>query len=855
MMRSARARRRGGGAAGPTGGGGASYILIHYAHGRPACRAHSIRAAYGACAWRRSGCGRKLPATTNSQLLPGSPTTRWPRPPRTEGLRLGGMNLRTASVGEVGALLDGMGLARHIPAFKAMAIDGLTLVECTDADLAEVGVDSPQDRKSILSKVDGSGSSALTLEAARALVETRTRDLQAAILLFNNAIGAGAGLPLPAILATPSGTAAPLQLAHCMYAPLPPVSDLGGGSAGKQPVADPLPCSDLTKQHTVDPLPPNELAAALEEAHALENRIAALEAKWFRPAAETSSAQLSNGASKAFASIEHDCDELEARIAKVEAKKAKQRRAGGDGLRWKLHFGRSMQGRYMLRARCAPSAGQRTKDPTQEMAPNGKPRNKYTGSAPNRKGGGGPPSESDRWSGACGGHEKNTTGKSTAKSAGSHAQKKPSSTARQSTGADTDGERQKHEPGVPTSEYFHCEVASRSAKPAPPGSGRPISAHLDCSSAGTTNMDALSASGSASVANSKITISVRLNILPKVRSAVPLPAGSDYISWDTQPAKAHVRAEAPAQAKNSTGKQSELAAHADLKNHATAGSAVLAKAPLTPEQNSKASGGAAEKKIEGETVSPIKTVAQLQAESTSAADAEAVGVAQADPQAAGKAEAETARAAHVAAQASAENESNNLASAKDAAKDSTPARQARGSEIMSMLGAGKKNGGSASDSVQPKTLMPTSKVYEGFEAAAKQAVQSIANALVQWVLSKGSTVPKDHMLKHLAKLGLRKICVALQQKFVVAPTTIIVDVLVGLFDKHGTGILMIGDMNQALKLLNSQVELGGNLDKIAAHAKKLSFKAANREKPRLKKGQVRIATFLFAAISCEDKSN
>ena len=45
------------------------------------------------------------------------------------------------SVADVAALLDSLGMAKYAPKFAEFAIDGLTLVECEDADLIECGVD------------------------------------------------------------------------------------------------------------------------------------------------------------------------------------------------------------------------------------------------------------------------------------------------------------------------------------------------------------------------------------------------------------------------------------------------------------------------------------------------------------------------------------------------------------------------------------------------------------------------------------------------------------------------------------------------------------------------------------------
>jgi hypothetical protein len=45
------------------------------------------------------------------------------------------------SVADVGALLDSLGMKKYAPKFAEFAIDGLTLVECEDADLIECGVD------------------------------------------------------------------------------------------------------------------------------------------------------------------------------------------------------------------------------------------------------------------------------------------------------------------------------------------------------------------------------------------------------------------------------------------------------------------------------------------------------------------------------------------------------------------------------------------------------------------------------------------------------------------------------------------------------------------------------------------
>ena len=45
------------------------------------------------------------------------------------------------SVADVGALLDSLGMQKYAPKFAEFAIDGLTLVECEDADLIECGVD------------------------------------------------------------------------------------------------------------------------------------------------------------------------------------------------------------------------------------------------------------------------------------------------------------------------------------------------------------------------------------------------------------------------------------------------------------------------------------------------------------------------------------------------------------------------------------------------------------------------------------------------------------------------------------------------------------------------------------------
>ena len=45
------------------------------------------------------------------------------------------------SVADVAALLDSLGMKKYAPKFAEFAIDGLTLVECEDADLIECGVD------------------------------------------------------------------------------------------------------------------------------------------------------------------------------------------------------------------------------------------------------------------------------------------------------------------------------------------------------------------------------------------------------------------------------------------------------------------------------------------------------------------------------------------------------------------------------------------------------------------------------------------------------------------------------------------------------------------------------------------
>ena len=71
---------------------------------------------------------------------------------------------------------------------------------------------------------------------------------------------------------------------------------------------------------------------------------------------------------------------------------------------------------------------------------------------------------------------------------------------------------------------------------------------------------------------------------------------------------------------------------------------------------------------------------------------------------------------------------------------------------------------------------------------------------------------QEHIVGHLGKLGLKKICAGLGTKFKASPTDPVVAVLAELFDKYGTGTLSTGELNKAVQLLGAQMKLGVELN-------------------------------------------
>lgn len=71
---------------------------------------------------------------------------------------------------------------------------------------------------------------------------------------------------------------------------------------------------------------------------------------------------------------------------------------------------------------------------------------------------------------------------------------------------------------------------------------------------------------------------------------------------------------------------------------------------------------------------------------------------------------------------------------------------------------------------------------------------------------------QTHIVSHLGKSGLKKICAGLGTKFKASPTDAVVAAVAGMFDKHGTGSLSTGELVKAVQLLGAQINLGAELN-------------------------------------------
>ena len=98
--------------------------------------------------------------------------------------------------------------------------------------------------------------------------------------------------------------------------------------------------------------------------------------------------------------------------------------------------------------------------------------------------------------------------------------------------------------------------------------------------------------------------------------------------------------------------------------------------------------------------------------------------------------------------------------------------------------------------------------WPAFDVAADRFATQISSRLAEWIKSRGGTVSPAHIQSHLDKLGLTKMCEALQRRFNCSVIAIVIEQLRAAFDKHQTGHLAFGEMNEAMLGLNTKLNLG-----------------------------------------------
>ena len=173
------AKKKKGGAApapAPAGGGGGDAVAAQAAKVK-ALKASGkgnkdpeVIAAVAVLKELKSGGGGQAKPAEKKPEPKAKPAAKKAAAPKAAPAAAAGNDITAMTIADVAALLDNLGMKQYVGKFAEFAIDGLTLVECEDADLIECGVDFKPHRAKLLKTV----AAKMGAEAAVAAVEAAT---------------------------------------------------------------------------------------------------------------------------------------------------------------------------------------------------------------------------------------------------------------------------------------------------------------------------------------------------------------------------------------------------------------------------------------------------------------------------------------------------------------------------------------------------------------------------------------------------------------------------------------------------------------------------------------------------------